>query len=79
MATYEQALAAPTNRKSGGRGWAHADETSCLAAAAQGLQYHHPGISPKLVFEGAQKRGLTSQQLLKLGDDPDALDGLMWE
>jgi len=76
MTTYKQALAAPTAQ--GGKGWAHADETSALAAAAQALQYRHPGISPKLVFEGAQKRGLTSQQLLALGDDWRALDDLMW-
>lgn len=76
MSTYEQALAAPTAR--GGRGWKHADDTSCLAAAAQALQHRHPGLSPKLVFEGAQKRGLTSGQLLALGDDWQALDDLMW-
>jgi hypothetical protein len=76
MAAYEQALAAPTGP--GGKGWKYADETSVLAAAAQALQYRHPGISPKLVFEGAQRKGLTSQELLKLGDDWRALDDLMW-
>ena len=74
--TYEQALAAPTGP--GGKGWKHADETSCLAAAAQALQSLHPGIAPALVFEGAQKKGLTSQQLLALGEDWRALDDLMW-
>lgn len=74
--TYEQALAAPTGP--GGKGWKYADETSTLAAAAQALQYRHPGIAPKLVFEGAQKKGLTALQLLKLGDDWRALDDLMW-
>lgn len=77
MTTYEQALAAPLPRN-GGRGWKHADETSALAAVAQALQYRHPGISPELVFEGAQRRGLTSGQLLALGDDWRALDDLMW-
>jgi hypothetical protein len=74
--TYEQALAAPTAK--GGRGWKYASEISALAAAAQALQYRHPGIAPKLVFDGAQKKGLTSQELLKLGDDWRALDELMW-
>jgi hypothetical protein len=76
MTTYAEALAAPTARD--GKGWAHADETSVLAAAAQALQYRHPGMSPKLIFEGAQKKGLTASQLLKLGDDWRALDELMW-
>jgi alkylhydroperoxidase family enzyme len=76
MTTYEEALAAPTAK--GGKGWKHADETSALAAAAQALQHLHPGLAPRLVFEGAQKKGLTARQLLELGSDWRALDDLMW-
>jgi hypothetical protein len=76
MRDYEAALAAPTSR--GGRGWKHAEDDSVLAAAAQALQYRHPGISPKLVYEGAVKAGLTGLELLRLGDDWRKLDDLMW-
>jgi hypothetical protein len=36
-------------------------------------------VSPQLVWEGAQKSGLTTQELAKLiHDDPDAARDLMW-
>lgn len=36
-------------------------------------------VSPKLVWEGAQKQGLTSQDLMRMArDEPRAVHNLMW-
>jgi hypothetical protein len=36
-------------------------------------------ISPRLVWEGAQAKGLTSEELARLmNDDPNAVHELMW-
>jgi len=72
--TYEAAL------KSGHKkGAAHCNDTEMLAWFCSGLQLTCGAISPKLVFEGAQKKGLTAREVAKLAhNDPMAIEELMW-
>lgn len=72
--TYEDVL------KSAKRvGASNCNETQLLAWVCAGLQMSCGAVSPKLVFEGAQKKGLTAKEITKLAhDDPLAVAELMW-
>jgi hypothetical protein len=69
--TYKQALAAPTSK--GGRGWAHADGESLLAAAAE-IVGTALVLNPEAIYEWAQKFNLTFRDLNRLRrDDSDVI------
>jgi len=72
--TYEAAL------KSGRKvGAANCNETEFLAMICSGLQLTCGAVSPELVFEGAQKKGLKAKDIAKLvHDNPAAIEELMW-
>ncbi|MET8864690.1 hypothetical protein ABZW11_17270 [Nonomuraea sp. NPDC004580] len=74
--TYEQALAAA--RKVGN---ANADDAGAMALYCADILQHMVGAaSPKLVWEGAQKAGMTHLQLALLAQkDPAAVHDLMWD
>jgi len=74
MKTYEEFL------KSGKKaGAAHCSETELLAWICSGLQLTCGAVSPKLVFEGARKKGLTAIDIAKLvHDSPLEIEELMW-
>jgi hypothetical protein len=74
--TYEQALAA--GRK---RGAAHATDRELLAMFCESsLQILVGAVSPELVWEGAQARGLTTRDLAALANEGwRAVDDLQWE
>lgn len=76
MITYEKALAA--GRKTGA---SKADDVQLMAMLLDSTARLLLGaVSPKLIFEGAQKKGMSSQELMKLvNDDPVAASELMWE
>ena len=73
--TYEEALA-EVNR----RGPVHASDPARMAGLCDAALQHVVGAaSPQLVWEGAQKQGLTTMQLMKLcRTDPSAVHDLMW-
>lgn len=61
------------------QGAAHADDQAVMAGFCEGtLQLLVGAVSPKLVWEGATKKGLTASELLHLCDDPLAVADLMW-
>jgi hypothetical protein len=72
--TYEAAL------KSGKKiGASNCNETELLAWICSGLQLTCGAVSPKLVFEGAQKKGLKAKDIAKMvHDNPAAIEELMW-
>lgn len=72
---YEQTLAAA--RKVGAK---HADDPQLMALfCADTIQYAAGAVSGQLVWEGAQKRGLTTKQLVALcATDVMAVDALQW-
>lgn len=73
---YEDALARPTSAS--GRGWAHADDDSMLAAACRAQhEGGHFGLNPGAIYIGARKRGLASKDIVKA--DAELLMDLMWE
>lgn len=73
MSTYEQALAAA--RKVG-----NANAGAMALYCADILQFMVGAASPKLVWEGAQKAGMTHLELgLLAQNDPDAVHDLMWD
>jgi hypothetical protein len=73
--TYEEALA--TARKTGTR---HAsDEVRMALYCDASVQIVVGAVSPKLMWEGAQKRGMTTKELSRLcTSDPIAASELMW-
>lgn len=75
MASYKQALAA-ANRV----GSANADDAGLMAQFCDTvLQQLVGAASPQLVWEGAQKKGMTALQLNDLAlKNPDAVHDLMW-
>lgn len=74
--TYEQTLAAA--RKVGN---ANADDAGAMALyCADILQLMVGAASPKLVWEGARKAGMTHLQLARLAqEDPAKVHDLMWD
>lgn len=75
MSAYQEALAAA--RKVGA---AHCSDPGLMAWFCEhDLQILVGAVSPRLVWEGAQKRGLTAQQLARLATtDVTATADLMW-
>lgn len=75
IVSYEEALAA-------GRavGASKASDASTMALFCESaIQILCGAVSPKLIFEGAQKKGLTAVQLASLaGRDPNTAAELMW-
>ncbi len=73
--TWEQALAEAKDRSISG-----ASDPGLMAALCDGtLQTIVGAVSPRLVWEGAQKRGLTTTQLAALAyGDPIAVSDLQW-
>ncbi|MFI6086049.1 hypothetical protein ACIBBB_34795 [Streptomyces sp. NPDC051217] len=72
---YDKALA-----KAAMVGVRNADNASLMAGFCDGaLQLAVGAVSPRLVWEGAQRRGMTAKELCRLaGKDPLAVAGLMW-
>jgi len=73
--TYEDALA-----KAETVGASHADDAGLMALFCENnLQIIVGAVAPKLVWEGAQRRGMTARELARLaGTDPIAVGELMW-
>lgn len=73
--TYDQALTEA--RKVGA---AHATDAGAMALFCDAnLQILVGAVSPQLVWEGAQRKGLTFRELAHLaGTDPMAVSNLMW-
>jgi hypothetical protein len=73
--TYEQAKAA--GRKAGA---AHATDPELMAMFCESsLQILVGAVSPKLVWEGAQAKGLTTRDLAKLAHEGwRGVDDLQW-
>lgn len=61
-------------------GAAHADDAALMAGVcADTLQILAGAVSPQLVWEGAQKHGMTTRELLDLAEgNPEAVSDLMW-
>jgi hypothetical protein len=72
--TYEQALKASRGNI------ANAEDAVFMAAFVAGtIQTLAGAVSPRMVWEGAQKRGMTTAQLAKMANsDPMAVSELMW-
>jgi len=75
MRTYDETLAQA--RKVGN---ANADDAGAMALyCADILQFIVGAASPKLVWEGAQRRGMTHLELARLAQsNPTAVHDLMW-
>lgn len=74
MKTYEQALKSASRAGAGkSLGIDH------LAQTAYVLCRLHPGCSPKMIYDGAVKMGLSAQQLQKLANEsPTKFGDLMF-
>ncbi len=61
-------------------GAAHADTAGQLAGLCSSvLRLTCGALSPRLVYEGAMKRGLTASQLSDMmSSDPSAVEALQW-
>lgn len=72
---YEKAL-----ERAAAVGYKNADDAGLMAGLCDGvLQMLVGAVSPRLVWEGAQKKGLTSKELLNLcRTDALAVSELMW-
>lgn len=73
--TYDEALA--NARKVGA---ARSDDAGQIASLCNTVVQTACGaVAPRLVYEGAMKRGLTSQEFGRLmGSDPGAVAALQW-
>lgn len=73
--TYEQAL---TEAQTAGA--VHAGDAQLMAMFCHNnLQTLIGAVSPRLVWEGAQKRGLSMDDLARMcADEPGAVADLMW-
>lgn len=75
MKTYDQAL------KDGAEiGASKAPDDALMALYCESVLQHVVGaVSPRLVYEGAQKSGMSANELTRLcAKDPFAVDGLQW-
>jgi hypothetical protein len=72
--TYDQALKASRGNI------AHAEDRVLMAAFVAGeIQLLAGAVSPRLVWEGAQRKGMTTRELAALAiSDPMAVGELMW-
>lgn len=75
MSSYHDALAAAKKV-----GSAHATDAGIMAQICDtSLQLLVGAAAPELVWNGAQKKGMTARQLLELANsDPAAVHELMW-
>lgn len=74
MTTYEKAL-----EKSSRVGASKCQGPALIAMTCETLGRAHPGLSPKLLYDGAIKSRLTSAQLLKMSEEnPASLGDLMF-
>lgn len=75
MIRYEDALA--ESRRVGA---AHADDAGQIAGLCESaVQAVCGAVSPKLVYEGAMKKGLSAKEFGRLlGSDPRAIEALQW-
>lgn len=75
MSTYAEALKAAETT-----GVAHCTDAQLMASFCQAnIQTLCGALSPQLVWEGAQKKGLTALQLAHLATtDVNAVEALMW-
>ncbi len=73
--TYEQAL-----KEARSRGAVQQSDAALMAGYCdQALQLVVGAASPKLVWEGAQKKQMTTRELIHLAQtDPRAVHELMW-
>lgn len=72
--TYEEAL-----KEAKKVGAARASDAGLMALFCDAnLQLLVGAVSPQLVWEGAQKRGMTTRDLATLCKDPLAVDDLQW-
>lgn len=73
--SYKDALA--TGKRVGA---SHADDVSLMALFCDSsLQILCGAVSPELVFNGAQKKGMTTRELTSLvSSDKNAVHDLMW-
>jgi hypothetical protein len=75
MTTYADTLAAARRV-----GAAHANDAQLMALFCDAnIQMLCGAVSPKLVWEGAQHKGLTTNELMSLTRDPFAIADLQWE
>lgn len=72
--TFQEALQA------GRRDAAHCEDAALMAAFCEGpLQRLVGAVGPRLVWEGARRKGLTTAELAALAHaDPGAVHELMW-
>ncbi|WP_105973675.1 hypothetical protein [Streptomyces geranii] len=72
---YDKALA-----RAAKVGYKNANDAELMAGLCDGVVQMLAGaVAPRLVWEGAQKKGLTSKELLNLcRTDPMAVEALMW-
>jgi hypothetical protein len=72
--TYAAALAAAKRV-----GASRADDAGLMALFCESsIQLLCGAVSPQLVWEGAQLKGLTTKELMDLAQDPRAIDDLQW-
>lgn len=75
MSSYKDALAAANKAGSTNA----TDEGIMAQFCATALQQLVGAASPQLVWEGAQKKGMTAAELVKLANDkPNDVHELMW-
>lgn len=75
MSSYDDALAAANKAGSANA----TDEGAMAQFCATSLMTLVGAASPQLVWEGAQKKGMTAAELVKLATDkPAAVHDLMW-
>ncbi|MGW2223812.1 hypothetical protein [Streptomyces formicae] len=71
---YDKALA-----KAEEVGAKYADEAGKLVGLCEVLPFVVGAVAPRLVWEGAQKKGMTARELCRLANqDPMAVEALMW-
>lgn len=71
---YEAAL-----KRAKDKGVGRCDDAAAMAAFCDAnIQLLVGAVSPQLVWEGAQKKGLTLLELGRMVRDPMAIDDLMW-
>ncbi len=71
---YDKALA-----KAEEVGAKHADDAGLMAMLCDSLPFIVGSVAPRLVWEGAQKSGMTARELCRLASkDPMAVEALQW-
>lgn len=77
---YQEALKRAKKRGGLKDELANSDDAARMALICDGALMHLVGAaSPELVWSGAQKKGMTTRELLELANkDPNAVHDLMW-